>query len=265
MSPWRRRKPITRAAREVRWERQRLDPPRCPSGWTIAAPDFVGVGTYKSGTSWWYQLIARHPDVVTRGHPKELNYFDRFGVGFTAGDAARYACWFPRPPGRTAGEWSPRYADDLVTPARLAVSAPLARILYLVRDPLDRYRSDVTMLGSRVADAEEAALAHGRYARQVENLLRSFRAEQMLLLQYEQCVIDPRGQVTRTYRFLGLDDGHVPVWPSRGVHVTKEAKVDVSAARRRELVQAFEPEVEGLRRYMPDLDLSLWPSFSHLR
>jgi hypothetical protein len=255
---------VIRGVREGRWQRQRLRAPRCPPGWSTAPPDFVGVGTHKSGTSWWYQLLSRHPGVVSRGHPKELDYFHQLGRACTADDASRYACWFPRPPGRQAGEWTPRYAEDLATPAQLAQAAPAAKLLFTVRDPVERYRSDVTMLRGRVDDPEASALERGRYATQLENVLRSFPAERVLLLQYEQCVADPRGELARTHRFLGLDDSHTPWWPGRGVHVTRTPKVPLPDAGSAALVAKFEPEVEGLRRHMPHLDLSLWPSVRHL-
>ena len=47
-------------------------------------------------------------------------------------------------------------------------------------------------------------MERGRYAAQLEWWLRHFRREQLLLLQYERCVADPQGQLTRTFEFLGL-------------------------------------------------------------
>jgi hypothetical protein len=53
--------------------------PVAPSGWTVAPPDFVGVGAQKAGTTWWYTLLSSHPGVhAPPGRRKELHYFDRF-------------------------------------------------------------------------------------------------------------------------------------------------------------------------------------------
>jgi hypothetical protein len=39
-------------------------PPEIPPGWYLAPPDFVGVGTMKSGTTWWWSVLKSHPDVI---------------------------------------------------------------------------------------------------------------------------------------------------------------------------------------------------------
>jgi hypothetical protein len=58
--------------------RRRLGlPPARPRGWVLGPPDFVGVGTQKSGTSWWYWLVCDHPQ-VTVGFGKELHFFDPY-------------------------------------------------------------------------------------------------------------------------------------------------------------------------------------------
>src|ERR1700689_141770 len=83
-------------------------PPGCPAGWRGGAPDFIGVGTMRSGTSWWHYLISRHPDVArVKSRDKELHYFDQFALGGTP-DPHEYHKYFPRPAGQIAGEWTPR-------------------------------------------------------------------------------------------------------------------------------------------------------------
>ncbi|MGH9027017.1 MAG: hypothetical protein ACRDWD_13010, partial [Acidimicrobiia bacterium] len=101
-----------------RWYRhQRRSPPRTPAGWEVAAPDFVGVGVQKAGTTWWYELIASHPRVSHHARPKELHFFDRaWEDGFSDADRLRYWRYFPRPDGGVSGEWTPGYLIDFWTP-----------------------------------------------------------------------------------------------------------------------------------------------------
>ncbi len=81
------------------------------------------------------------------------------------------------------------------------------------------------------------------------------------MLQYERCVADPQGQLARTYRFLGLDDGYRPPALRRVQSPTRQDKAGLDEAARRRLVEIYAAEVEGLRELVPDLDLGLWPNF----
>src|SRR4051812_31599869 len=98
---------LARTARGGRVERPRSQPPAAPGGYEPLPPDFVGVGTARSGTTWWDALIHAHPDVVRLpGVPKEIHWFDRYWDGSFDEDAARdYSRFFARPAGSYAGEW----------------------------------------------------------------------------------------------------------------------------------------------------------------
>ena len=49
------------------WE-ERFDftPPAPGPAEEVGAPDFVGIGVQKAGTTWWYTLMLSHPDVSLR-------------------------------------------------------------------------------------------------------------------------------------------------------------------------------------------------------
>src|SRR5271167_2527938 len=118
-------------------------PPACPAGWRTGPPDFVGVGAQRSGTTRWFDLIVAHPQVLAPlATRKELHFFDRFHSDPLApADAGAYAEYFPRPEGVLTGEWSPSYLPSPWVPAMLAATAPRARLLVLLRDPVERYIS----------------------------------------------------------------------------------------------------------------------------
>lgn len=248
------------------------EPPRCPTGWHTGPPHYVGLGAQKAGTSWWDSLIGRHPYVVrAAGLPKELHYFDQaWDVPFTAADAARYAQYFPRPDRAVTGEWTPGYLIDFWTPDLLAAAAPEARILILLRDPLERFRSSLShqMATSREALVDrdiQGAFQRGLYAPQLRRVLDAFPAEQVFIGQYEACRSDPARELARTFAFLGLTPFEPDAAAYRGeVNPTTGPRFEPSASLREALVEGFALDLEQLPSLVPDLDLSLWPTAREL-
>jgi hypothetical protein len=248
------------------------DPPRCPAGWHTGPPHYVGLGVQKAGTSWWDALIGRHPAVVrAAGLPKELHFFDQaWEDPFSEADTARYAAYFPRPEGGVTGEWTPGYLIDFWTPGLLAHTAPQARILILLRDPLERLRSGLshqlaTSRAPLVHRDLQGAFGRGLYAPQLRRVLDAFPAEQILMGQYEACRADPAGQLARTYAFLGL----APFEPDQAafraeINPTTGPRFEPSPALRRALLDGYAPDLEQLPGLVPGLDLSLWPTAREL-
>ena len=248
-------------------------PPTVPGGWVVAPPDFVGIGAQKAGTSWWSALIHEHPDVHRTGdQPKELHFFDEYWESaFRSGDAERYARYFPRPrSGGLAGEWTPGYIIDFWTPALIRRAAPGARILVLLRDPLERYRSSMAHTDdmSRAPLGRQDAMGayqRGLYAQQLRRVFAAFPREQVLVLQYERCRDDPAGELARTFRFLGLAPVALDASRfERPVNPTTAQKLELTPDLRRALAQAYAPDLAALPALVPDLDLERWPTMHEL-
>jgi hypothetical protein len=238
--------------------------PSSRGGLLVAPPDYVGIGCQRCGTTWWNDLIECHPEVFqVEDREKEVHFFDQFG-GRSVSDEelAVYARYFPRPRGSITGEWSPRYLYDFWTPALLRRAAPDARILVMLRDPVDRFRSGLTRHrrwgGDLRPSTVQQAYERGLYAVQIENLLAHFPAEQCLFLQYEACRADPLPALARTYAFLGLDPTFTPdhgVAPSR-----RPDEVVIDDEQTSVLRAAYRSDALRLGEMLPDLDLSLWRS-----
>lgn len=261
--------PVRRLVLRRRWTAGGKPPhlPKCPEGWTASPPTWVGVGSQKAGTSWWHSLIAAHPDMQNLpGLPKELHFFERFwNREFTSDDELAYSRYFARPPGRAAGEWTPRYMFDSWTPALIRRAAPNAKILVLLRDPIDRYCSGVRhdLESGGVPGPMLAAMAflRGLYYDQLLNLRDSFPREQILALQYEKCCLDPAAELRKTYEFLQFDDvNFVPDELRRPVNTSRSRPVAVPVHMRERLTQLYSSDTSRLMETFPDLDPKLWPS-----
>jgi hypothetical protein len=247
------------------------EPPARPDGWRLGPPDFAGVGAQRSGTTWWHRLLTAHPDVCfERGlHVKEVHFFDTLAERdrLSPEDVERYHTYFPRPPGsQLVGEWTPRYMHDPWVPRQLAQAAPEARVLVLLRDPVDRFASGYAR-GRRLAtergltpnDAELAATQaeRGMYFEQMRRVLEAFPRERVLVLQYERCRAHQQAELGRTYKFLGLDPDRGPA----GLQAPREPRErDLPADERTRLAALYAPDVRRLAELLPELDVALWKS-----
>ena len=238
--------------------------PALAEGEVVGPPDFVGIGAQKSGTTWWHELIAAHPDVACRADiHKERHFFGRFATRpFGEADIENYHSWFPRPEARITGEWTPDYLHQAWVPPLLAQSAPDARLLLVVRDPVERFRSGLSHhrrhAGRITAEVHADAVERSLYGRHLEQWLEHVPRDRVLVLQYEQCAADPERQLEQTYRFLGLPPFSPPGLLTRVSASDELVPLDRDARRR--LADVYAPDVRLLATLVPDLDLDLWPS-----
>ena len=263
----------------VRSRYDQLQPlPQHPPDWRTGPPDFVIIGAQKSGTTWWQGLVESHLEVVRPpGQRRELHFFDHFWDRWPSVEQfAHYQRYFPRPDGSLVGEKTPGYLYQPWVAPMLAHVAPEARLIVVMRDPVDRYISGLGLLqrsGSLKGEVGAGdvgwrehriveAIDRGRYADQLEWWLKHFGREQFLLLQYERCVADTQGQLTRTYEFLGLRDQRASVSQIAQARKKATGHVVVPPEMRALLAAHFAADVARLTELMPDLDVSLWKSYS---
>jgi hypothetical protein len=248
------------------------DVPVLGPGEETGPPDFVGIGTRKAGTTWWFQLITNHPKVAymrSRNFAgpihKERHFFARFGTEkFEQSDVKEYHQWFPHRAGKLTGEWTPDYFSQAWVPPLLARAAPDAKLLLMLRDPIERFRSGYAAairsgadhLGSILAEAVGQSL----YADNVRRVLDEFSPDRLLTLQYERCIRDPAVYLEETYEFLDLDPTFRPAEIQRARNKTVEPKFELTDDVSRRLQDIFAPDIAQVAQLLPALDLSLWPS-----
>jgi hypothetical protein len=186
-------------------------------------PTFLLIGAMKSGTTTLYWYLREHPEVFM-ATPKEPNFFNDHwhrGVG-----------WYERlfagaGTARARGEASVRYASypaDPECPSRMASVVPAARLLFVVRDPIDRMRShylhEVAALRER-RPVERALrenpvyLDLSRYATQLDRYLDHFPRGQLLVVRAERLFSDPSSVLPEVYDFIGVDPSWRPAGPGR--------------------------------------------------
>ena len=254
---------------------QGAPPPPLKEGWTTGPPDYIGIGVQKAGTTRWWKLIVKHPEVVG-WQLKETHQLSRFGWRplFDA-DREAYYRYFPRPEGKMVGEWTPRYMNVPGVVEAMKSLAPEAKLLVLLRDPVERYRSGVGQWqkhkerrGKRLNlwAGRKDAYARSFYGFALRPYVEAFGLERLLILQFEQCLQDPAGEYQRTLDFLGL-----PAWTpppeilGKAFNVSKKRPSPAALDEPADLIETLEPDVHELLTFAPDIDLSLWPNFRHLQ
>ena len=255
-----------------------VKPPPVPDGYEIQPPDFIGIGAQKAGTSWWHELITSHPEVYDGMHMvgqvspsykrKEHHFFNRFcKQEFTDEDALEYSRWTARPNGMLAGEFTPAYLPKHWSALLIKKSAPNARLLVMLRDPIDRFVSGMRQMARQTpkltALDAEVHYYRGLYCRQLQAWLRVFPRSQLLILQYEKCKLDPETELRRTFDFIGLD-----FRPSSSFNFKKKINrtfnrksFSLGETHRRSLVESYRDDVRQLLETFPEIDGSLWKHF----
>ena len=221
-------------------------------------PDFVVIGAQKGGTGFCYRLLRAHP-LVVRAAAKELHFFDE---NFEEGVSWYRRC-FPeveRRDGRKilTGEATPFYLFGAQVPARMAEVVPGAKLIALLRNPVDRAYSQYQMLVRRGEEArsfeqateEELAtggppwyLGRGFYAEQLERFSFFAERDQLLVINSENLFTRRRTVLARLLRFLGLPPFKPAVAKQAGKKVVYEP---MDPAMRRRLEGFFAPHNERL-------------------
>ncbi|NHZ71186.1 MAG: hypothetical protein GWP18_06050 [Proteobacteria bacterium] len=201
------------------------------------APTFVGIGTMKSGTTSLFGFLQGHPDVFM-ANPKELNFFlDRGTWGKGAG-------WYSdrfigSESARAAGEVSPSYAQTHLypeVPQRMAALVPDARLILLLREPIERIRSMYAHMyidGLEELPIDSAVLANtdyvetSRYIRHVHAFEEWFPRSQIHVCISERLRDDPISELDTIARFLGIATwSEMGLLPSDNRNVTSQRTVE---------------------------------------
>ncbi|MEA2507374.1 MAG: hypothetical protein QOH48_1992 [Actinomycetota bacterium] len=183
----------------------------------LPLPDFLVIGAQKSGTTSLYEYLRSHPQVFMPDI-KELDFFTP-GLNWEKGFGWYQRLFEGKPPGITAvGEAStsytkyPRYSGSAELIARYI---PGARLIYVIRNPIDRLRSHYVhniAFGTETAPLAEAVernpdyVNFGKYAMQLEQYRSRFSSDRLLVITSEALRTSRTETLRRVYQFLGVRD-----------------------------------------------------------
>lgn len=177
-------------------------------------PSFIGVGAQKCATTWLYDLLELHP-AVGLSPLKEIHFFSQYfgyGLQWYRSHFAEVDSQLP-----VIGEFSTSYFCDYETPRRIKECFPDAKIVLMLRDPIERlvsnHKHEVRIEHVSGPDFSIEAgiknnptyIEQGLYATHFERWLEFFDREQLHVVLYDQLKQDPAAVEQALYRFLNID------------------------------------------------------------
>ena len=240
---------VARARERFAGERTKLDRRRRKAEREGALPNLIVIGGLKCGTTSLHHYLALHPEIAM-SRPKELNFFVaelNWGLG-----PEWYASHFDRA-APVRGESSPHYTN---LPRFAGVAERMrgllgdGRVIYMVRDPIDRVRANWVHtysnraedrpLRDAVLDPESSYVPRSRYHHQLSRYLEHYPLDGVLVLEQGDLLGDRRETLRRVFGFLEVDEN---VWHD----AFDVQRLETSARRRRTPLGAFVAERVRLR------------------
>lgn len=276
-------------------------------------PDFLCIGAQKAGTTWLHHNLAQHPSLWlpplkelhyfdhphrapsvlllpfptwqgrrarkelprlwhARRQPRTLRWHLRFLLR-PRGDAW-YASLFEPAPDQVCGEVTPGYdtLDDAVV-ARIRASMPRLRVIFLLREPIERIWSALAMHAERrrwgpldaVPEARllrylrwDLPLRHSDYLRNLDTWARHFPPRQMHVDFFDRLTVEPATLYADICGFLGVG-GQASLIPG-DVALPRYARAypppppAIAASLRKQ----FRPQTEGLHRRFDNRWTAAW-------
>ena len=179
-----------------------------------ALPNLIVIGAQKCGTSVLHYYLSLHPE-VSMSKPKELNFF------IEERNWPRGIDWYKTqfdPDARVRGEASPNYTafpQHEGVPQRMAEVVPDAKLIYMVRDPIERIaahwvhnyakRREKGTLEQTLVHPNTSYVTRSKYAMQLERFLEHYPKEQVLVFQQSELRHKRMETLRQVFEFIGVD------------------------------------------------------------
>lgn len=239
-------------------------------------PDFIIVGAQKSGSSTLYWWLHQHPQLGL-SFDKETKFFDRFYGKGEKWFRHQFPLNYSR---KLAGDNTPYYLFHPLVPERVYKMCPKAKIIMILRNPIDRaysqyqmerrkgreshhtFREAISNEVSRIELATEellknpmvnhhnhentSYLSRGIYIEQIERWLDFFPKDRILILEHERFFLNSNDGLRQVYEFLGVRNIFPGVLKSYNVKSYPEMDGDL----REDLKKFFKPYNQELENFL---------------
>jgi Sulfotransferase domain len=180
-------------------------------------PDFIVIGAMRAGTTTLHRYLDAHPE-IGMAREKETDFF----VAERNWD--RGLPWYQGlfEPGRARhGEASPNYTKYDIFPGipeRIRSVAPDCRLIYIVRDPVERVISQYKfrqIINPGALPEDSPVWSHiintSRYHDQISRYAALFGRDRILVMDFDALVADPAAALRPVAGFIGVADAWGPL------------------------------------------------------
>jgi hypothetical protein len=228
-------------------------------------PDFIIGGAPRSGTTWLYHLLDRHPGVYMARPIKPEPKFFLVDQLYALGVDHYARTWFANVPADAiAGEKSTDYLESRVAAERIARDLPRVKVVFILREPIDRAWSNYLWTKMNGLETEDFATAlrleearertlperlrfarpysyvsRGLYADLLQPYFDLFPREQILVLKFDDIVAAPHTLAATLHRFLGLASRPTDADGIGVINPSEKSATELPPDLRRELTARF--------------------------
>lgn len=258
---------------------------------TDGLPNFFLAGSTKCASTWLWKSFIEHPEIYV---PEEIDRTNFFSMNYYKGFEWYKAFYKNLGEEKVIGDTTPEYIKDPLAPSRIHIFNPDAKIIFVVRNPIDRAfslwwhqkrKGHINYEFNDVLERKNVGSFHlyddwivsGFYFHWIESFRKLFGDEQIKVVLYEDLVDDAQGFIKEVFRFLDVDDSFLPSIINTRVNTGKRSMKDLSIKDRikkvikpddgyqkgmdkhirAELQKIFAQENQRLSEYL-GRDLSFW-------
>ncbi len=182
-------------------------------------PNLIVIGAQKCATTSLHYYLNLHPE-ISMSREKELNFF------VLENNWCKGTKWYKsnfRGKGKVYGESSPDYTNYPLfdgVPERMRSVVPDAKLIYVVRDPIDRivsqyvheyslgYESRTFEDSLKPVDRTNPYICRSLYYMQIEQYLKCFPRSSILIVAAEDLYYSRSMTLRRIFEFLSVDKSY---------------------------------------------------------
>ena len=231
--------------------------------------DFIIMGTQKGGTTALSLNISKHPDIYINNNKdpaiSEVHFFD---INWYKGKE-----WYKKQFNysyKMVGEKTPELMYLDYTFPMIQSLNPYVKIILILRNPIDRAYSAWKHVSSKFDETrsfEEAVndelknklsenktfytsqkqyLQRGLYYKQIDNILKWFSKDNLLILINEEVIKNMDEQYNKVYQFLNLE----PFSTTYGLEYVSNDKSVINTSIYKKLIKFYKKDIKLLEKFL---------------